>query len=123
MPVGEPKETGRDEGEPKETGRDEGEPKETGRGAGGPFVAGGGGLVVVSFIGQTCMNVSDLACRMLGGGSRSEASTGLQLGPLVEAAVLAQEKARKQARVREEERQLAERYRQLIKPVERPKSS
>jgi len=125
MAAGEPKETGRDEGEPKETGRDEGEPKETGRGGdgGGPFVSGGGGLVVVAFIGPTCMNVSDLACRMLGGSTRPGATTGQQLGPLAEAAVLAQDKARKQARVREEEHQLAERYRQQIKLVERPTSS
>jgi hypothetical protein len=113
MPGGDPKETGRAGGDPKETGRAGGDPKETGRGGReGPCTGGGAGWVVVAFVSPVCMNVPEFASRMLGGGGPEPPRTGQGVA-LADAAVRALDKARKEARLRDEERNLVEKYKKL----------
>jgi hypothetical protein len=108
-----PKDIGRDEEGPKDIGRDEEGPKDIGRGARTSGFGGGagGGWVVVAFISPVGMNVPELAARMLTG-SNPRGPSGSRLMPIGKTAVLAQEKARREAKLRDEERKRYERYRQ-----------
>jgi hypothetical protein len=59
------------------------------------------------------MDVPQLAVRMLGGCRQSGLDTNVHGTPLADAAVVALNKARKEARIREEERNLIEKYKKL----------
>jgi hypothetical protein len=100
-----PKESGRSD--PKESGRSD--PKESGRGVRESVFGGGAGWVVVAFISPVGINVPDLAIGMLGGRSVTD-GTGPST-PLADAAALAVDRARKQAKLQEEQRIQAEKYR------------
>jgi hypothetical protein len=100
---------GRAEDDPfKGAGRTEDDPlKGAGRGLGGSL-SGGGGLVVVAFIGTACMDVGQLACRMLTGSSaQTRGGGGSQVKAVERFAMLAQNEGRKRAIARDKIERLA----------------
>jgi len=110
-----PKDSKRSVIDPKDSGRDDTDPKDSRRGGGGGEGDGpvgvGGGWVVVAFISPVGMSVPDLAARMLSGSGPQGRLTGLQRTPLMDAAVLAKDKARERIRIHEEERTLLDQLR------------
>jgi hypothetical protein len=111
MPREDPfKDSGRDSEDPfKDFGRDSEDPfKDFGRGTGeAPLAGAGGGWVVVAFVSPIGMSVPELAVNMLRGGQRP---SGGVPGGIGRTAVLAQDKARKQAAERKKDQELARAY-------------
>lgn len=104
------KDFGRDSEDPfKDFGRDSEDPfKDFGRGTGeAPIGGAGGGWVVVAFVSPIGMSVPDLAVNMLRGGQRQSGGVS---GGIGRTAVLAQDKARKQAAERKKDHELARAY-------------